>query len=220
MEGQKALIAVAVRRNLVKSSSDLSSFVARIVEWFSANRREFPWRVGMLSEWQAALTAILLRKTRAETVAKHYKVIISSLSAPEKAVEMGVQGIEQLLRPLGLHRTRAAQIYKLAKAWGGGTRLPGLGPYAKSLIDCLVHGKPVPVMDVNTFRVLSRVFGVSDFKEARELLERAVIEAGTCELNLALMDFSAKICRARKPRCGSCPLRAMCLYVSARAERV
>uniref|UniRef100_A0A7C4B9T8 HhH-GPD domain-containing protein n=1 Tax=Thermofilum pendens TaxID=2269 RepID=A0A7C4B9T8_THEPE len=188
----------------------LGEIARRLVEWYSANRRDFPWRVGMGSEWQAALTAVLLRKTKAETVAKHYREIVSALATPEHALRLGVEGIERILRPLGLHRTRARQIHALALKWSSGsTELPGLGPYARALIDCLAHRRLVPVLDVNTVRVVQRVLGAGSAEEA---VRRIVELAGTCEANLALMDFAAILCRARKPRCGECPLRDLCSY--------
>lgn len=203
----------------MEQGEKVALFASRLLEWFKGSKREFPWRVGMSDEWRAALTGILLRKTRAETVAKHYEKIVSSLSTPEKAVELGVENIEKLLEPLGLHRTRARQIYELAKLWRSGGRTPGLGPYALSLIDCLVKGKLVPVVDVNTARVVKRVFGAEDMEEVQELLREAVLSAGTCKLNLAVMDFAAIVCTARRPRCAHCPLGDLCLHAAA-AERV
>ncbi len=197
-------------------SGKVAAFAGRLLEWFKENKREFPWRVGMSDEWRAALTGILLRKTRAETVAKHYERIVGPLSTPEKAVELGMDSIEKLLEPLGLHRTRARQIYELAKSWRSGSRSPGLGPYALSLIECLARGKLVPVVDVNTVRVVKRVFGAEDVEEVRELLREAVLSAGTCELNLAVMDFAARVCTARRPRCESCPLEDLCLHCAAK----
>ena len=193
----------------------VSELARRLMEWYSANKREFPWRVGMGSEWQAALTAILLRKTRAETVAKHYREIVTALESPEHALRLGVEGIERLLKPLGLHRTRARQIHALAERWGcGSSELPGLGPYARALIECLAHRRLVPVLDVNTVRVVKRVLGAEDAEEA---IRRVVERAGTCEANLALMDFAALVCRARRPRCGECPLRDLCRHAGSRA---
>ncbi|UNQ73722.1 hypothetical protein [Infirmifilum sp. NZ] len=182
----------------------------RVMKWYSVNKRQFPWRVGMRDEWVVALTAILLRKTRAESVAKHYSRIVAAISSPQRALELGVEGIEELLRPLGLHHTRARQIYALAENWDKGEK-PGLGPYALSLIDCLLKGMLVPVVDVNTRRVVSRFFGVEEARVG-ELLADAVRAAGTCELNLALMDLAATVCKPRRPACDRCPLADLCKY--------
>lgn len=186
-------------------------FAEKLMEWYRENKRSFPWRVGMESEWTAALTAVLLRKTRAETVAKHYNKIIQALNTPEHALILRVDEIESLLQPLGLHRTRARQIRRLAEAWGRGGELPGLGPYALSLIDCLHRRKLVPVVDVNTARVICRFFGVERSK-VEEALRTVVELAGTCEMNLAVMDYAAMVCTARKPKCSSCVLAAECAY--------
>jgi A/G-specific adenine glycosylase len=209
-------VKVVVKMRKTPGSVDaVSEFTRRLMEWYSANRRDFPWRVGMGSEWQVALTAILLRKTRAETVAKHYHRIISALPTPEHALQLGVEEIERLLKPLGLHRTRARQIHALAGSWGSkASDLPGLGPYAKALINCLAHRQPVPVLDVNTVRVIKRAFGS---ERAEGIVEQIVMQAGTCEANLALMDFAALVCTARKPKCSKCPVRDLCIQATSAA---
>jgi A/G-specific adenine glycosylase len=65
---------------------------------------------------------------------------------------------------------------------------------------------------VNVQRVVTRLFGVGDRRQLEELASQLVKAAGTCELNLAVMDLAALVCRARKPRCGECPLAAYCVY--------
>lgn len=192
---------------------DKGELARNLMRWYRENKREFPWRIGgVRSEWEALVTAFLLRKTRAETVAKYYGKILSNLSTPERALELGVEGISELLKPLGLHKTRAKQLYELAKAIREGVRgkLPGVGPYTLSLVRCLCFGELVPVIDVNVIRVINRLYGVKEQREIESILAEEVRAAGTCELNLALMDFAALVCKARKPRCNECPISALC----------
>lgn len=186
-------------------------FAEKVMEWYEVNKRSFPWRVGMSDEWRTTITAILLRKTRAETVAKHYEEIMRQLETPGRVLQLRVEELEELLKPLGLHRTRARQIRRLAEVWGRTGDLPGLGPYAKSLIECLHGRKLLPVVDVNTTRVITRFFG-TDERRVEQLLRRAVEAAGSCELNLAVMDLAARICLKRRPKCFECPLSQSCTY--------
>jgi len=134
-------------------------------------------------------------------------------------LELGVEGVESVLKPLGLHRVRAKQLYELARALaeGRGGKLPGVGPYTEALVRCLSRGEPVPAVDVNVQRVVTRLFGVADRRWVEELASQLVRAAGTCELNLAVMDLAALVCRVRKPKCGECPLAAYCEY--AKTER-
>jgi len=204
----------------VQASAETVKLVAsKLMEWYADHRRQFPWRVGMRDDWRVLVTAFLLRKTRAETVAKHYDRVLAALSSPEKVLELGVGGVERLLKPLGLHRVRARQLYELARALleGRGGRLPGVGPYTEALVRCLSRGELVPAVDVNVQRVVARLFGVADRRRVEELASQLVEAAGTCELNLAVMDLAALICRARKPKCRECPLAAYCEY--ARVSR-
>jgi len=196
------------------SAERVKAVAARLMEWYARHKRQFPWRIGMHESWSVLVTAFLLRKTRAETVAKHYDRVLDALSSPEKALELGVKGIEDVLKPLGLYRVRARQLYELAKALmeGRGGRLPGVGPYTEALVRCLSRGEPVPAVDVNVQRVVTRLFWTSDRRQVEKLASQLVEAAGTCELNLAVMDLAAFVCRARKPRCGECPLAAYCEY--------
>ena len=189
-------------------------FAARLMAWYANNKREFPWRVGAHDEWTAYLTAFLLRKTKAETVAKHYKRLVSALPNPQAAIELGVEGLQELLKPLGLYRVRAKQLYGLAVALTEGKldRLPGVGPYTEALVRCLSKGELVPVVDVNVVRVIGRVFGVKNFREVWEIMKREVEAAGSCELNLAVMDFAALVCKPHRPACQRCPLTDKCTF--------
>lgn len=200
-------------------SAAIEQFARLVMGWYSVNKRSFPWRVGMVDGWTTALTAILLRKTRAETVAKHYAKVIQALASPKHVLSLSLENIEELLKPLGLYRTRARQIHRLAQAWGEGGRLPGIGPYAISLMECLHRGKLVPIIDVNTKRVVERVFGAKG-EEAEGILRKSVEAAGTCELNLAVMDLAAKVCTSRKPKCSICPLSSLCHHARGGALEV
>ena len=196
------------------SAETVEIVASKLMEWYARHKRQFPWRVGMRDDWRVLVTAYLLRKTRAETVAKHYDMVLAALSSPGKVLELGVEGVEKVLKPLGLHRVRARQLYELAKALaeGRGGKLPGVGPYTEALVRCLSRGELVPAVDVNVQRVVARLFGVGDRRQLEELASQLVKAAGTCELNLAVMDLAALVCRARKPRCGECPLAAYCVY--------
>jgi endonuclease-3 len=48
--------------------------------------------------------------------------------------------------------------------------------------------------------------------EAHELLRRGVPAAIRYDLHLALVAHGRATCRARRPRCGACPLLRRCAY--------
>ncbi|MCS7386364.1 MAG: A/G-specific adenine glycosylase [archaeon GB-1867-005] len=172
------------------------------------------------------ITSILLRKTNAEKVAKYYDEILGKLGTPINTYNLKLSEIEELLKPLGLHRSRAKQLKKAAeiilKKYGGKMptsfnellKIPGVGKYAASAILSIAYGKNIPVVDINVERVISRFFGVQKptYEEASKIIMEIAGEDEAPKLSLAIIDFAAKVCRARNPTCRSCPLNSKCKF--------
>lgn len=68
-------------------------------------------------------------------------------------------------------------------------------------------------IDTHIFRVMRRL-GVAgekeDYETLRMKLESAVEPKKRMLAHLALIEFGRRICRARNPRCGECPLAELC----------
>jgi len=95
--------------------------------------------------------------------------------------------------------------------------LPGIGKYTAHAILSSVHGLPVPVVDVNIQRLLSRVFwrmrSTAEMRSEREIwlaAGRILPVRSVYDWNQALMDLGATVCSARRPACARCPLRMAC----------
>ena len=93
-------------------------------------------------------------------------------------------------------------------------RLPGIGPYTASAVLALVYGRAEPLLDVYMARLLGRFLGPPEGIEAKRkrtlhaLALRLVRSKHGLEVNWAVLDFGALVCRARRPLCPECPLRA------------
>jgi len=102
-------------------------------------------------------------------------------------------------------------------------KLPGVGRYTAGAVACFAYEKPVPAVDTNVGRVISRVFlgrergkglGVRG-KGDRKLWEIAaaiVPKNGkrAWKFNQAIMELGATVCVARKPKCPECPVVRDC----------
>jgi A/G-specific adenine glycosylase len=93
-------------------------------------------------------------------------------------------------------------------------RLPGVGPYTARAIASTAFGVPVTALDVNAQRVLGRVLGWSDARQAtrRGFQDEADALAPAhraADWNHALMDLGATVCRP-VPDHSTCPLASMC----------
>jgi A/G-specific adenine glycosylase len=96
--------------------------------------------------------------------------------------------------------------------------LPGVGRYTAAAVLSIAYALPVPVLDGNVARVLSRLYAVrADPKTARGkalLLQRAAALLSPRrpgDFNQAMMELGATMCLPQQPRCVACPLRKDCI---------
>src|SRR5205814_6405367 len=94
---------------------------------------------------------------------------------------------------------------------------PGLGPYTTNAVLSQAFDRRLPILEANSQRVLSRLFGRADdprrgparrwlWRAAEALLPREHVGG----FNQALMELGALVCTPAAPRCGACPLAARC----------
>ena len=96
-------------------------------------------------------------------------------------------------------------------------RLPGVGRYTTGAVLSIAFDRPLPALDGNVARVLSRLWAlpaaIRDPRGARALwaLAAALVPVrGAGEWNQAIMELGATVCLPRTPRCAACPVRGSC----------
>lgn len=198
-----------------------------LLAWWAANRREFPWR-RTRDPYKILVSEVLLHRTKAEQVVAVYNEFLVEFPSIEALFQASLDDVRKVVYPLGLHwRTR---LLKDMAVWitekhGGkipSTRrelelLPGVSHYIASAVMCFAFGLPEPMLDTNIVRILGRVSGtkVTDgsrrSKRFQELSELILQKENSRELNWALIDLGALVCKPRKPNCGECPLISRCI---------
>ena len=195
-------------------------------------RHEFPWRETK-DPWKILLAEMLLRKTTAAQAESVYQQL--SKYSPQELRDAPREELEELLKPLGIYQERA-RLMKLVgekvaeegrdklSDWDFLISLPGIGPYAASMVLSTVFGEKKPGLDRNMFRVLDRVFSIKSDKARphtdRELwktAEEIMPEEETKDYNWGVMDLAAEICRPRNPKCSQCPLLKICDFGQKRS---
>jgi A/G-specific adenine glycosylase len=100
--------------------------------------------------------------------------------------------------------------------------LTGIGDYTARAVAVFAYRERHPVVDTNTRRVLARATdGRSqpgppsrrDLAAMTALLPRD--DDAAAVFNAATMELGATVCTARSPRCGACPLAAVCAWRGA-----
>lgn len=212
----------------------LQVFRSRLLSWFGTNARRFPWRSRRASTYVQIVSEVLLQRTRAEVVARMMPVFVSRYPDWGSLTRARRSELEEVLRPLGLWRRRAASIAGLARyadAVDGKfprqraeiETIPAVGQYVASAILLFVHGEASPLLDTNMARVLERYFGPRQLADIRHdpYLQSLAFSIVDCsrpiDLNWAILDLGAAICTPREPDCRACPLRAGCRSARSKA---
>jgi len=204
-----------------------AAVAASLLAWYRRHRRDLPWRASR-DPYRVWVSEIMLQQTQVDRVREYFvrfterfPDVAALARAPERDVLKHWEG-------LGYYR-RARQLHAAAKAivaeQGGEfprtadelRRLPGIGRYTAAAIASIAFGKPEPVVEANSRRVLARLVGHAEpvggaadeplWRVAAELLPRR--SAGP--FNQALMDLGATVCTVSRPRCDRCPLVATCV---------
>jgi A/G-specific adenine glycosylase len=216
------LLGRGERRKISRLRTDLLS-------WFSVNGRDLPWRTSGATIFEKIVVEVLLQRTTASAVASFYNRFFSRFPDWQVLACAEKTELEPFLKPLGLWRRRAdslAGIAKYAAANDGRFPadpsehgdIPAVGQYVSNAILMFQHGKARPLLDVNMARVIERYIRprrLADIRYDPWLQEAAQWYARGPEperANWAVLDFAAAICKARKPLCPSCPVRARCAY--------
>ena len=207
----------------------LENIITPLLQWYDENKRTLPWR-DQHNAYYTWVSEIMLQQTRVEAVKPYFTRFVSELPDIPSLAACPEEKLMKLWEGLGYYsRVRNMQIaaQQVTEKYGG--RLPesfsallslkGIGSYTAGAIASIAYGIPVPAVDGNVLRVISRI------KESREdIMKQSVRKAMEKELekvmpadrpgdfNQALMELGAVICVPNgQAKCTQCPVRSFCL---------
>lgn len=206
-----------------------------MLTWFEANARVFAWRNKSASNYVRIISEVLLQRTKAETVSRYLPKFLGQYPSWRKLGEATEQDLVDILKPLGLSNQRGKRMFKLAqelkkrkgvfpKERSVVEEIPMMGQYITNAYELFILNRPAPLLDVNMARVLERFFGPRKLADIRydpylqDLSKQIVSLEKFKEINWAILDFAAKICKP-KPLCTNCVLRLECIYFKNYIDR-
>ena len=145
-------------------------------------------------------------------------------NTPEKLARLGVEGLEQYIRTIGLYRGKAKNVVALSNillAQHGGevprTRealeaLPGVGRKTANVVLNVAFGELTLAVDTHVFRVSNRT-GLAPGKDVLEVetkLMKVVPRKHLRHAHHYLILHGRYTCVAQKPLCWKCPVYAQC----------
>ena len=204
-------------------------FQQQLLIWSKDNLRDYPWRKNKDS-YSILVAEFLLQRTDADTVAPIYSNFLIRYPSLDKLAIASVKDIAKLLQPLGLffRAERLLQTAWIIKDKYDGKvpqeekkllKLPGIGNYTARAILSQAFDLPAPVLDTNVVRIIERFFGIkggrvkSRCKILWNVADSIAPDEKVGRWNLTLLDFGAKVCTARNPKCNVCPLGKKCSWV-------
>lgn len=150
--------------------------------------------------------------------------LFAKANTPEGILNMGVENLENEIRDCGLFRNKAKNIiatcHKLCSDYNGQVpsdfdellKLPGVGRKTANVVSSIAFNRPAIAVDTHVFRVSNRLRlaeGATP-NEVEKGLQKAIPMEKWSDAHHWLIWHGRKICRARKPLCGECPLKELC----------
>ncbi|MDR0728883.1 MAG: A/G-specific adenine glycosylase [Prevotellaceae bacterium] len=208
-------------------------FSGQLLSWYKANSRDLPWK-HTADPYKIWLSEIILQQTRVEQGIPYYMRFRERFPTVEALAAAHIDEVLRLWQGLGYY-SRARNLHLTAQQVveqyrgifpttnQGLLALKGIGPYTAAAIASFAWNEPIPALDGNGYRILSRVFGIEappDTQRGKKQFTEVAAEllppkhAGA--FNQALMDFGSMVCTPR-PVCDRCPLQSGCYAFARRA---
>jgi A/G-specific adenine glycosylase len=212
------------------SNVQIEYFQNKMFEWYNENGRHFPWRNPSATNYEKIISEVLLQRTKAETVAKFFPVFIKKYPSWRQLGNATETELKEILKPLGLYNQRGNRLYKLAQEMKKRNgrfpesremveEIPMMGQYITNAYELFILKRPSALLDVNMARVLERYFGPRKLADIRydpylqELSKRIVDHQNAKEINWAILDYAANVCKKQAPFCNTCKLKTSCNYL-------
>lgn len=208
--------------------NQLGKIVAPLLDWYHANHRKLPWRENT-NPYRVWVSEIMLQQTRVEAVIPYYERFIKRCPTVEALAACPDEELFKLWEGLGYY-SRARNLKKAAgiicNTYQGHfperfeeiLGLPGIGAYTAGAISSIAFEQKRAAVDGNVLRVITRLTkdrqDIADTgfrRQVTEELEKIYPPRHRGDFTQSLMELGAVVCVPQgAPRCGECPLKAMC----------
>jgi endonuclease-3 len=147
-------------------------------------------------------------------------------NTPEKILALGVDGLKQYIKTIGLFNSKAENVIKtcrilieqhsstVPRSREALEALPGVGRKTANVVLNTAFGEPTIAVDTHIFRVANRT-GLAPGKDVVEV-EKKLMKFVPAEYRLDahhwLILHGRYTCVARKPKCGSCIIEDLCEF--------
>ncbi|HKS89402.1 MAG TPA: endonuclease III [Stellaceae bacterium] len=173
------------------------------------------------------LVAVVLSAQATDTgVNRATPALFALADTPHKMLQLGEARVADLIRTIGLYRTKARNVIALSRILveqHGGTvprdretleTLPGVGRKTANVVMNVAFGEPTIAVDTHIFRV-ANLTGLAPGKTPRAVedgLEAVTPPQYKLGAHHWLILHGRYVCKARKPDCPVCVVADLCRY--------
>lgn len=205
----------------------MNSFTTPLIKWYQHSKRDLPWRQ-TTNPYLIWVSEIILQQTRVDQGMSYYEKFIKTFPTLAHLANASFNDVLLVWQGLGYYR-RAQNLHNSAKlifntlpfrfpsTYVELKKLDGIGDYTAAAIASIAFQEPVAAIDGNVMRVWSRVFCLSHpmnspqlKKKCSDLMAPLLGEAHPGDINQALMELGATVCKPGDPMCDQCPLKQLC----------
>jgi endonuclease-3 len=176
--------------------------------------------------FELLIAVVLSAQATDKGVNKATEKLFQVANTPQSILNLGLDGLKDYIKTIGLFNSKAANIIKLCEALLSQhhgevpqTRealeaLAGVGRKTANVILNTAFGHPTIAVDTHIFRVSNRI-GLAPGKNVLEVekkLEKTVPAQHKKDAHHLLILHGRYVCVARKPRCPGCCIADLCEF--------
>jgi len=203
--------------------------IAQIPEFFARLKDANPIpepELDFVNIYTLLVAVVLSAQATDKGVNKATAELFKLADTPEKMVALGENKIRDLVRTIGLYRSKAKNVFLLSQdliekhdsqvpdTMDALILLPGVGRKTANVVLNIGFGKDTFAVDTHVFRISNRT-GLAPGKtvlDVEKKLDRRVPEPYRIDAHHWLILHGRYVCKARKPDCPSCVVRDICRY--------
>ena len=202
-----------------------TNFSLTLLKWFDANKRDLPWRK-YNDFYHVYLSEVMLQQTKVETVIPYYNNWLKQYPTLESVALSNLDDLLKIWEGLGYY-SRCVNFFKSCSALylqynsqipykiTDFIKLPGVGNYISAAVYSIVENHPIPAIDANVTRVISRILAIKNLtpynkRRIFNMLDNCIDNDRPGDVNQALMDLGSSICTPLKVGCSRCPISSFC----------
>ena len=193
---------------------------------FSFSEPEPKGELHHLNVYTLVVAVALSAQATDKGVNKATKGLFVVADTPQKMLDLGEEGLVAHIKTIGLYKTKARNVMKMAKilikdfdgevpnSRAALQSLPGVGRKTANVVLNMWWHQPAQAVDTHIFRVGNRA-GIAPGKTVDQV-ERAIEDNVPANFQLHahhwLILHGRYICVARKPKCRACIINDLCQF--------